>query len=238
MRIHFIMHESFEGPAAIQQWAVNRGYDISYSKLYQMEKLPDNIGQIDFLIVMGGPQSPATTMQDCSYFDAEEEINLIKEAIAKEKLVLGVCLGAQLIGEACGARFEHSPNKEIGIFPIHLTEEAKHDPIFAGFPETFPVGHWHGDMPGVSDKSVILAYSEGCPRQIVKYSPKVYGFQCHFEFNQEAIENMIQNSAHELERYKDLPYVQNAKELKKYDYNAMNQLLFNFLDQFVASTSR
>jgi GMP synthase (glutamine-hydrolysing) len=85
-------------------------------------------------------------------------------------------------------------------------------------------------MPGLTSTSEILAYSEGCPRQIVKYSPKVYGFQCHFEFNPEAIEGMIENSTDELEKYKSLPYIQDIATLRSNDYNAMNQYLFKFLD--------
>jgi GMP synthase - Glutamine amidotransferase domain len=48
---------------------------------------------------------------------------LIAECARAQKAVLGVCLGSQLIGEALGAKFGHSPEKEIGKFPIMLTEE-------------------------------------------------------------------------------------------------------------------
>ena len=85
-------------------------------------------------------------------------------------------------------------------------------------------------MPGLTPKSKILAASKGCPRQIVRYTPKVYGFQCHFEFTKKSIEGMIKNCSHELKSGKNLPYVQPEKELRKQDYNSMNKLLFEFLD--------
>ena len=112
-------------------------------------------------------------------------------------MILGICLGAQLIGEALGASFEHSPNKEIGLFPITLTKDGQQDSHFSDFPKIFNVGHWHGDMPGLTNESKVLATSEGCPRQIIRYAPTIYGFQCHFEFTLEAIDGMIKNSAHE-----------------------------------------
>jgi GMP synthase (glutamine-hydrolysing) len=168
-----------------------------------------------------------------SIFDAKKETAFIKKVIDAGKYVLGVCLGAQFIGEALGAHFEHSPNREIGAFPIELTDAGKRDPIFSAFPQKFMVGHWHGDMPGLTSESQILATSQGCPRQIVSYSPKVYGFQCHFEFNPAAIEGMIQHSARELEQYKDLQYIQTAGQLMAYEYKDMNRLLFDFLDKFV-----
>ena len=150
--------------------------------------------------------------EECPHFDGKKEIAFIKKTIDQNKIILGVCLGAQFIGEALGASFEHSPNREIGVFPLVLTEEGQQDPVFQNFPKTFLVGHWHGDMPGLTADAKILAITEGCPRQVVQYTPKVYGFQCHFEFNAKAIEGMIENCASELEEYKNLPYIQSAQQ--------------------------
>tara|TARA_Y100000310_G_scaffold308996_1_gene352654 strand:- start:11463 stop:12158 length:696 start_codon:yes stop_codon:yes gene_type:complete len=224
------MHESFEVPAAIETWAKRKKHEITYTRSYDGDMLPQNVDNLDFLIVMGGPQSPATTKEECPYFDAHQEIEFIKKAINEGKLALGVCLGAQLIGEALRAKFDHSPNKEIGIFELTLTADANDDPVFSKFPNKFLVGHWHGDMPGLTSESKILATSKGCPRQVVRYTPKVYGFQCHFEFTPKAIEGMIQNCSQELKEGKDLPYVQSEEELRKQDYESFNELLFTFLD--------
>ena len=92
------------------------------------------------------------------------------------------------------------------------------------------VGHWHGDMPGLTQESSLLATSEGCPRQIVRYTSKVYGFQCHFEFTQDSIEGMIENCGYELEQYKGLPYIETAEQLRSHDYTSINKMLFMFLD--------
>lgn len=230
MKIHIIMHESFESPAAILLWAKKNGHEVNYTKLHEGDIFHDECN-FDFLVIMGGPQSPATTLAECPHFDAEKETAFVKKAIEQNKILLGVCLGAQFIGEALGAKFDHSPNREIGVFPLTLTEDGKLDPIFSTFPEKFMVGHWHGDMPGLTAESKILATSEGCPRQIVRYSPKTYGFQCHFEFTPEAIEDMIKNNAHELEDYKSRPYIETADQLRSHDYTEMNNFLFNFLDK-------
>ncbi len=230
MKLHIVMHESFEAPAAIEVWAKSKNHGITYIRLYQGDRLPCQVDAFDFLIVMGGPQSPATTIEQCPYFDAQKEIELIKMAINADKAILGVCLGAQLVGEALGAKFEHSPNREIGVFDLTLTEAGKISPPFLMFPEKFVVGHWHGDMPGLTSDAQILAYSEGCPRQIIKYGPKVWGFQCHFEFTPKAIEGMLENCSAELEKHKNLPYVQDAETLRNSNYDIMNDYLFQFLD--------
>ncbi|MEK7137982.1 MAG: GMP synthase [Patescibacteria group bacterium] len=235
MKIHIIIHESFEAPGAIEDWAKLNNCEVTYTRLYSGDVFPEGVDGFDYLIVLGGPQSPDTTTAECPHFDAQKEIAFIKKVIDQGKLLLGVCLGAQFIGEALGAKYDHSPNREIGVFPLTLTEDGKYDPIIGTFPEKFMVGHWHGDMPGLTPESKVLATSEGCPRQIVRYSPKIYGFQCHFEFTQGAIEGMIQNSTSELEAYKSLPYMQNADQLRSNDYQPMNALLFKFLDYMKSS---
>lgn len=230
MKLHIIMHESFEAPGAIEVWAKRNNLTISYTRLYEGDVLPDECDGFDFLIVMGGPQSPATTIEECPHFDSKTEISLISKAVKGNKYLLGVCLGAQLIGEALGAKFDHSPNREIGVFNLSLTDQAVNDPIFSKFPAIFSVGHWHGDMPGLTSESQILAISEGCPRQVVKYTSKIYGFQCHFEFTPESIEGMIKNSSEELIKYNGLPYIENEQQLRSHDFVEINSKLFTFLD--------
>lgn len=232
-RIHIIIHEEFESPAAIDIWIQNKSILVSYTKLYLNEKLSASTEDFDALIIMGWPQSPSTTLQECPHFDGKKEIDFIRTAIKKEKKVLGVCLGAQMIGEALGGICERSPEREIGVFETYLTETWKKDPYISHIPEEFLVGHWHGDMPWLTDTAEILAYSRWCPRQIIKYTEKVYGFQCHFEFTTESINAMIENSWEELAKYSALTYVQDPQTLRNNVYQEMNQYLFDFLDEFI-----
>lgn len=233
MNIHFVVHESFEAPGAFETWANNRGYKTIYSRVYAHEPLPQSVETIDLLVVLGGPQSPATTKEECPHFDAVAERTLIEECIAAQKAVVGVCLGSQLIGEALGATYEQSPEKEIGKFPITLTPEGKANDKFAHFGNTLDVGHWHNDMPGLTENAKIVAYSEGCPRQIVEYSNLVYGFQCHMEFTPAVIDLLIAASESELATLTNHRFVQQPGALRANNYDAMNQKLFGFLDKLM-----
>ncbi|EPL4523473.1 type 1 glutamine amidotransferase [Enterobacter asburiae] len=234
MHIHFIIHEYFEAPGAYEVWGKNRGCSMSYSRVYQGDPLPEDLLSTDLLIIMGGPQSPATTLKECPWFDAQAEIRLIGRAIEAGKTVIGVCLGSQLIGEALGAAFCHSPEKEIGKFPVRLTEAGKANPLFEDFGHELNVGHWHNDMPGLTPQAKVLAYSEGCPRQIVQYGERVYGFQCHMELTPEVVELLIEHSQNDLRRAAEFRFVETAEKLRSHDYREMNQVLFSFLDKLAA----
>ncbi|WKW36493.1 type 1 glutamine amidotransferase [Enterobacter mori] len=234
MHIHFIIHEHFEAPGAYEIWGKSRGCSLSYTRVYQDEPLPEELESTDMLIIMGGPQSPATTLKECPWFDVQAEMRLIGRAIKAGKTVIGVCLGSQLIGEALGAAFCHSPEKEIGKFPVRLTNAGKTNPLFENFGGGLDVGHWHNDMPGLTPQAKVLAYSEGCPRQIVQYGERVYGFQCHMELTSEVVELLIEHSQNDLRRAGEFRFVETAEKLRSHDYREMNQVLFSFLDKLTA----
>ena len=233
MNVHFIVHESFEAPGAYETWVKARGHKASYSRVYANQHLPADSSHFDLLVVLGGPQDPATPLTQCPHFDAAAECRLIQQTIAAGKAVVGVCLGSQLIGEALGAGFDHSPEKEIGKFPIRLTPEGKANDKVAHFGEVLQVGHWHNDMPGLTAEAKVLATSEGCPRQIVEYSPLVYGFQCHMEFTSEVVELLIAACEDELASLTDRRFVQQPAALRANHWDEMNQKLYVFLDKLV-----
>ena len=225
MKILFVIHASFEKPGVIESWAKKCGHHTQEVSPYKGEKLPD-IKDIDMLVVMGGPQSPLEINKDPYLLD---EIELIKKAIKTQKRIIGICLGAQLIGEALGVKTERSPNREIGMHAIQLLEDAKYDPVFQKFPAVSDVMHWHSDMPGIAKGAVLLAKSEGCPRQVFRYGDRIYGFQCHFELTKELVKGMIESCPSDL---KEGTYVRTVKELMESDYQPMNlrmEQLLNYL---------
>lgn len=232
MNIHFILHETFEVPGAYLKWAQERGHNVTSTKVYEEEKLPETVDGIDFLIVMGGPQSPDENRQAFPYYDPKAEIKLIQKAIDADIYIVGVCLGAQLLSVAYGGKYEHSPEREIGVFPINLTEAGLADDHIKDFGSTLDTGHWHGDMPGLSDNAVVMATSKGCPRQIVRFSPKHYAFQAHLEFDPEAIDLLIaaDGEEHLRQQNQELPFIQTPEQLRANDYSQMNKKLFAFLD--------
>ncbi|SFS83299.1 hypothetical protein [Sphingobacterium wenxiniae] len=72
MKVHFIQHKTFEAPGAYLEWAIQRNHDITFSKVYENQPLPDTADDIDLLIIMAGPQSPDTTPDEIRNFDYTE----------------------------------------------------------------------------------------------------------------------------------------------------------------------
>lgn len=232
MKVHFVLHETFEVPGAYLKWARERGHQVTTTKVYESEVLPESVDEIDFLIVMGGPQSPDEDREAFPYYDPQAEIQLIQKAIKSDRYIVGVCLGAQLLSVAYGAEYEHSPEREIGVFPITLTEAGLEDEHVKVLGPTLITGHWHGDMPGLSEDAVVLATSQGCPRQIIRFSPKHYAFQAHLEFDPEAVDLLIAADGEDVleEQSQNLDFVQQPDVIRDYDYREMNAKLYAFLD--------
>ena len=236
MRVHFVLHETFEVPGAYLKWAQERGHQVTMTKVYEREALPETVDEIDFLIVMGGPQSPDEDRTTFPYYDPQAEIELIQKAMKADRYIVGVCLGAQLLSVAYGAEYEHSPEREIGVFPLTITEAGLKDEHVKVLGPTLNTGHWHGDMPGLTEDTVVLATSQGCPRQIIRFSPKHYAFQAHLEFDPEAVNLLIAADGEEVleEQSKKLTYVQNPEVIRAYDYQGMNAKLYAFLDSLTS----
>src|SRR5690606_11071191 len=140
MRIHTLQHVPFEGLGSMAAVFDRLDYSINTSHLYAGDALPA-LESFDWLVVMGGPMG-VNDEGDYPWLAAEKQ--LIKQAIAAGKRVLGVCLGAQLIAQVLGARVAPNTHREIGWFAINSTPAAADTPwgeVFASNPVVF---HWHG----------------------------------------------------------------------------------------------
>jgi len=125
MNLHYLQHVSFEGLGTIQSWADRNAHSVSVTRFYENEHLPSP-ECVDMLVIMGGPMG---IYDYTEYPWLHEEKEFIRQAIAAGKPVLGVCLGAQLIADVCGARVFPGKQKEIGWFPLKRSDEL-HDAPF------------------------------------------------------------------------------------------------------------
>jgi len=226
MKIICVQHVDFETPGVIKDWAESNDHLFEVLKPYKEDFFP-KVDEFDFMISMGGPQSPRDA-EDLKYLQAE--IELLKKAFEAHKHILGFCLGAQLIGEALGGKTLKSPEKEVGVYPITLTDEGKRDPLFYDFPLSFPVIHWHNDMPGSTSESILLASSAGCPVQGYRYGPRAYGFQFHMEITKKGIHDLIAHVPGDLNPSR---FTQSKDILLQQDYETINKQMGVLLDRLI-----
>jgi len=156
MRAHYLQHVPFEGLGSIERWLDAANYQISGTRFFISALLPDP-ADIDLLIILGGPMS---VHDERHYAWLKDEKRFIKAMIDAGKPLLGVCLGAQLIADALGARVYKNQEREIGWFPIQGLALAD-DSRFI-FPPSLPVFHWHGETFELPAGAVPLAQGRAC----------------------------------------------------------------------------
>ncbi len=194
LRIHYIQHVPFEGLGYIENWINNNNYSLSHTKIFEEIIFP-NPKDIDWLIIMGGPMN---INDEDEYSWLVEEKKFIKSMVDANKVVIGICLGAQLIAHVLDAEVYPNKKKEIGWFPVKLTSEAVNNNLFESFPEVFSVLHWHGDTFDLPNKAIHLLETDACKNQAFLYNEKVLGLQFHLEATPASLKDMIDNCENEL----------------------------------------
>lgn len=206
MKVHYLQHVAFEGIGSIEAWLTPRGAQVSATQFYENVQLP-HPDDFDWLIVMGGPMS---VNDEPHYPWLVPEKRLIREAIAGHKVVLGICLGAQLIANALGARVYPNPEPEIGWFPIERVSAAGAHPCAALFPTRCEVFHWHGETFDLPPGAMHLAQSPACTNQAFLLGQRVLGLQFHLETTPASVQALIDNCGTEPTSGR---YVQSAREM-------------------------
>lgn len=207
MRLHYLQHVPFENPGSILTWAKENGHAITSTQLYQNDALPKQ-QDFDWLVVMGGPMN---IYEEEIYPWLVAEKLFIGEAISAGKVIIGLCLGGQLIADVIGGKVTQNPYKEIGWLPIQLSEEVRSTPLFSFFPEQPIVFQWHGDTFSIlPEDATCIAQSDACKHQAFIYKKRVFGFQYHLENTTSIIEGLVENCREEM--VPDV-YVQTPEEL-------------------------
>lgn len=217
MRIQALQHVPFEDIGSMAQDFQQAGYPVNTTHWYRGDQAPA-VDSFDVLIVMGGPMG---VYDEELYPWLRNEKILIKAAITAGKIVIGICLGAQLIACVCGASVTANPCREIGWFP--LVSQAPDEPI-ARLLDGQDVFHWHGDTFALPEGAVWLARSEACRHQAFRLGDTVFGFQFHLETTPASAAALIEHCGADLD---GSPFVQSAKQMTRSpaDFARINHLM-------------
>jgi GMP synthase (glutamine-hydrolysing) len=129
------------------------------------------------IMVFGGSMHPD---QDDRHAWLEREESFLRDALADDVPVVGVCLGAQMLARAAGAGVGPADEPEIGWFEVELTPEGRDDPVLGVLPPRTEAFQWHSYTFGVPSAGTELARSAVCT-QAFRASSRAWGLQFHAE---------------------------------------------------------
>lgn len=180
MRIHLLEHDADDlSDTYLIRWAKQKGFEISQTYVCKNEKLP-LLSSFDWLMVMGGSLS---VYEENRFPWLLPEKQLIAEVLAQNKMILGICFGAQLMAEALGGTVSENSNKEIGWHEVVLTDEGQHSCLFKNVPGRFDTFHWHSDYFSMPPGCIRLAESVVTQNQAFAVKNKsAVGLQFHPEY--------------------------------------------------------
>ena len=169
-----------------------RGLRADTRDAWRGAPVPGDDGGHHGLIVLGGTMG---ALDDEAHPHLARTAGLIGRFHARGKPVLGVCLGAQLIARAMGARVWRRDVPELGFFPLALSEAAAADPLLDGLASPQWIMQWHDDTFDLPRGARLLMSGEACPNQAYRMGAASYGFQGHFEVTRAMVERWLAETA-------------------------------------------
>src|ERR1700734_3872852 len=181
-----VRHVAFEDLGLLGPLVSSRGYGVRYHDAGVQPVDAATLLAPDLLIVLGGPIGVYETD---AYPFVVDEIAAIKARLEAGKPTLGICLGAQMMAAALGARVAPGPVKEIGWAPLALTQ-AGQTSVLAPLAAK-PVLHWHGDNCDLPAGCKRLASTPHCPVQAFSRGPRQLALQFHIEVEPARVERWL-----------------------------------------------
>ena len=169
-----LRHLAFEDLGSFAPVLEEDGYRLIHAEA-GIDALPDPLSP-DLVVMLGGPIG-VNDSNAYPYMQAERD--WLVPRLAARRPTLGICLGAQLMATALGAKVTPMREKEIGFSALTLTEAGGNSPL--SHLGDVPVLHWHGEAFAIPDGADNLAGTETCPTQAFAMGPAVLGLQFHPE---------------------------------------------------------
>jgi GMP synthase-like glutamine amidotransferase len=220
-----------EGPGTIEDYLRTQKFPYEIIDLSRGEKIPDH-ERFEVLILMGGPMS---VQEENLYPYLQREGELVKDFLKRKRKILGICLGAQIMAKALGARVYKGKDQEIGWDNIELTEEGSRDPFMQAlafdpdtgdFSRKFKVFHWHGETFNIPRGAEKLAESDLYPEQAFRYGNRAYALQFHIEVQKKMIYDWFRDKPSQL--------ITLTKQTEQF-YDVYQKRAFMFYELFFSS---
>jgi GMP synthase-like glutamine amidotransferase len=186
MRVLVVLNYDNTSLGQVGAALVEAGADLDLRRPYEGDPLPDDAAGYDAMVMLGGGQN-ALADDEYPYFPAL--LDLARDFAGKDRAVLGICLGSQLLARAFGGENRIGGASEFGWRGVSLTADAKSDPVLATLPQGFPTFQWHDDTFSLPENAVRLAGNDVAQNQAFRIGRAVYGFQFHFEADRPVVKD-------------------------------------------------
>src|SRR5258708_11812968 len=190
-----IRHVYFEDLGSLEPALERAGYKVLYADCCVADIAALDPVAPDLVVVLGGPIG---AYEDDLYPTLRDELNLLEKRLSANRPTIGICLGAQLMARALGARVYPSGVKEIGWSQITLRPAGCESAIRHLGQDNTAVLHWHGDTFDLPNGATLLASTELCRNQAFSWGRNALGFQFHPEANAARLEQWFIGHACEL----------------------------------------
>lgn len=194
-RIYVFQHIACEDLGTFAEVLAARGFEAQYVRLFAREAVPVDASHTAALIFLGGPMS---VNDEGVYPHLAGEKALIRQALTTAQPLLGVCLGAQLLAAAAGARVFPGTRPEVGWEPVSLTTDGRQDPLLSNLAHLAAVFHWHGETFDLPAGAARLASSALTLNQAFRLGRTAYGLQFHLEVDAAMINSWIREYPRDL----------------------------------------
>ena len=192
-KVLVFQHVPYEPLGTLDPLLKEAGFRIRYVNFGREPGQRPQLERYEALIVLGGPMN---SDQIDTFPNLITEVEILREAVARDMSVLGICLGAQLLAKALGGQVSRNEVREIGWCDIEMTDQGRRDPVLSAFAPVQEVFQWHEDGISLPPDVDVLARSPASPVQAFRHGEHVYGFQFHLEVNSPLIERWLTVPAH------------------------------------------
>lgn len=226
--IYAIQHLAFEDLGALEDVLYELGFRVRYFEA-GVEDLSKALEYTGLTIILGGPIG---VYEANDYPFLQQEIDLLKLRLDKKLPTLGICLGAQLIAHALGAKVYAGHVKEIGWSTLDIRYANQN--LLAPLANT-PVLHWHGDTFDLPERATLLASSNIYSNQAFQIGSNILALQFHIEVANESLEKWLIGHSCEL-RKASINIPQLRQDNLKYAPNLAPiaaEILSNFMRQII-----
>jgi GMP synthase (glutamine-hydrolysing) len=208
---HVIRHITYEDLGSFESVLLDYGYKIKYFDAGYDDFLQLNNNPADLLVVMGGPIG---VYEDADFPFIRDELSVLRHRLALRLPILAVCLGAQMLATALGAKVKMNTRPELGWAKVKILPHPEHT-YFQHF-ENIEVLHWHQDTFDLPDKAILHASTNICKNQAFTVGNNILGLQFHPEVNARDMERWFIGNAHELDGINNITLQSLRMQTKQY----------------------